>query len=392
MQEAGCAGKVGLALGGGVARGLAHIGVLKVLAEEGIRPDFVAGTSAGSLVGALFCHGLDWRQIREVALGVEWKDLVSFRPTRLGFARTGRLEAQLEKLLEGARFEDLALPLCAVAVDIANGEEVLLDRGPVARAVRASCSIPGIFEPTPWEERLLVDGGLINDVPADVAAAMGAETVIAVDLNRNRVGTRPPENLFDVILDSLNILLRNSVQKGIAAADVRVVPDLAGLGYRNLRLMDTFIQRGEAAMRAAVGQLHALSGGAMTDRRRGHPAALGARRLAREARTVGLMIGLYCRRFHRPRPGAPCPECEGLRAYALERIARCPHGERKPVCARCPVHCYRPQRREEIRRVMRFAGPRMLLVHPVLAIGHLMTLGRQAALAHLAHRFGRARG
>ena len=252
------AGRIGLALGGGVARGLAHIGVLKVLEEEGIRVGCVAGTSAGSLVGALFCHGLDWRQIRELAMGVEWKDLVSFLPTRLGFARTGRLEEKLEELLGGARFEDLAVPLRAVAVDIANGEEVVLDRGPVARAVRASCSLPGIFEPTPWEERLLVDGGLINDVPADVAAAMGAECVVAVDLKGDRLGTRPPENIFDVIIDSLNILIRNTVQKGISAADVRVVPDMTGLGYRNLRLADTFIARGEAAMRAAVGRLHAL--------------------------------------------------------------------------------------------------------------------------------------
>ncbi len=250
--------RIGLALGGGVARGLAHIGVLKVLEEEGIPVDFVAGTSAGSLFGALFCRGFRWRQMRELALGVEWRDLLSFRPGRLGFASTAKLEVRLEKLLEGARFEDLDVPLCAVAVDIASGEDVVLDRGSVARAVRASCSIPGIFEPTPWEGRLLVDGGLVNDVPADVACGMGADRVIAVDLNRDRIANRPPETLFDVFIDSLNILLRNSIQKGITDADIRIVPDLAGLGYRNLKIMDTFIARGEAAMRAGLGQARAM--------------------------------------------------------------------------------------------------------------------------------------
>ncbi len=250
--------KIGLALGGGVARGMAHIGVLKALEEEGIPVDFVAGTSAGGLIGALFCKGFGWRQIREAALGIEWKDLISFRPTRLGFARTQKLEDRLNDVLQEARFEDLRVPLRVVTVDIATGEELVIGRGPVARAVRASASLPGIFEPTCWEGRMLVDGGLVNDVPADVARAMGADLVIAVDLNRDRVGGRPPENVIDVILDSLNILLRNACQKGITHADVLIVPDLAGLGYRNLKQLETFIGRGEAAMRAGMERLREL--------------------------------------------------------------------------------------------------------------------------------------
>ena len=112
----------------------------------------------------------------------------------------------------------------------------------------------------------------------------------------------------------------------------------------------------------------------------------------REARTLELMIGLRCRRLHRPPSGALCPDCGRLRDYARERLARCPHGEGKPVCSRCSIHCYRPERREEIRRVMRFAGPRMLFVHPLLAIGHLAAARLPAPLARRKRRGGRRAG
>jgi NTE family protein len=245
-------GKVGLALGGGVARGLAHIGVLKVLEEERIGIDLVAGTSVGSLIGALFCSGLGWRHIYEAAVDVRWKDLVRPALPGLGLVKTDRFERMVGRLIRDARFEDLKIPFKAVAVDITTGEEVVLDRGPVALAVRASCSLPGIFEPTAWEGRLLVDGGLVNDVPADVVRRMGAERVIGVDLNHDRVSTRPPDSLIDVIIYSLNILIRSNIQKGITHADCLVVPDLEGFGYRNLRRLEECIERGEAAMRGCL--------------------------------------------------------------------------------------------------------------------------------------------
>jgi NTE family protein len=244
--------KLGLALGGGGARGLAHIGVLKVLEEEGLAADFVAGTSVGSLIGALYCCGYGWRELQELASTTDWSDLVTFTVPRLGLVNARKLERLVDRLVGGRTIGELPIPFRAVAVDITAGEEVVLTQGPVSRAVRASASIPGIFEPVRWEERLLVDGGLLNNVPSDVVRDMGAEVVLAVNLSGERVKSHPPENLLDVLLYSLEVLIYGQGQRGTAAADVRVVPDLDGFSYRNLGRWKEMVERGELAMRAAL--------------------------------------------------------------------------------------------------------------------------------------------
>ncbi|UCF97676.1 MAG: patatin-like phospholipase family protein [Spirochaetaceae bacterium] len=251
--------KIGLALGGGAARGLAHIGVLKVLEEEGIVIHRVAGTSAGSLIGSLFCAGLGWQKIAEVARNIDWGNLVSPTWPSLGLVSPDKLEKTLNDILRRKRFEELAVPFRAVAVDIASGEEVVLNSGAVARAVRASCSIPGIFEPTEFEGRLLVDGGLVNDVPTDVVKDMGAELVIGVDLNADRVINRRPENLIEIFYRSLNILIYNSTQRARRVADVMVVPELQGFAYHDLSRLDELIARGTKAMRAQINKVKKLT-------------------------------------------------------------------------------------------------------------------------------------
>jgi NTE family protein len=244
--------KLGLALGGGGARGLAHIGVLKVLEEEGLAADFVAGTSIGSLIGALYCCGYTWEQLHELARSTDWSDLVTFTVPRLGLVNARKLERLVARLTGGRTIEQLPVPFRAVTVDITAGEVVVLAEGPVSKAVRASASIPGIFEPTRWEGRLLVDGGLLDNVPTGVARDMGADVVLAVNLSGERVQSRPPENILDVLLYSLEILIHGQGQRGTAAADVPVVPDLAGFSYRNLGRLAEMIERGEVAMRAAL--------------------------------------------------------------------------------------------------------------------------------------------
>lgn len=247
--------KLGLALGGGAARGLAHIGVLKVLEEEQIVVHFVAGTSAGSLIGSLYCAGLSWMQIKEVAEGIDWRDLVSPTWPSLGIVNPDKLEKTLNGLLRRRRFEDLPIPFRAVAVDITTGEEVVLSSGSVATAVRASCSIPGIFEPTELGGRLLVDGGLVNDVPTDVVKTMGADVVIGVDLNADRVTNRRPENVIEVFFRSLNILIHNSAQRARRVADIMVVPRLEGFAYHDLGRLDELIVEGERALREQIGKV-----------------------------------------------------------------------------------------------------------------------------------------
>jgi NTE family protein len=164
----------------------------------------------------------------------------------------GKLEKTLSRILQRKRFEDLSIPFRAVAVDIATGEEVVLSSGPVAAAVRASCSIPGIFEPKELEGRLLVDGGLVNDVPTDVVKAMGADLVIGVDLKADRVINRRPENLIEVFFRSLNILIHNSAQRAGRIADIMVIPRLAGFAYHDLTRLDQLIDEGERAMRENI--------------------------------------------------------------------------------------------------------------------------------------------
>jgi len=250
--------KIGLALGGGAARGLAHIGVLKVLEEEQIRIHCVAGTSAGSLIGSLFSAGFSWQKIKETARDIDWGDLVSPTWPTLGIVNPAKLERTLDRMLRGRGFEDLSIPFRAVAVDITNGEEVVLQSGSVARAVRASCSIPGIFEPTELEGRLLVDGGLLNDVPTDVVGDMGADRVIGVDLNADRIVPKRPENLIEIFYRSLNILIYNSAQRARRAADVMVVPRLEGFSYHDLGALDELIARGERAMRDQIAAVKKL--------------------------------------------------------------------------------------------------------------------------------------
>jgi len=245
---------VSLALGGGGARGIAHLGVLKVLAEERIRVRCVAGTSAGSLVGALLCTGRDWRWMLEAVRRLQWSDLVAPVVPRMGLLSTERLERYLERSLGSVRIEDLPLPFVAVAVDITTGAQVILRSGPVASAVRASCSVPGIFEPVDLDGRLLVDGGLLNDVPADVARTLGGGPVLAVNLNGGVRREHRPRTIFDVISGSLAVLALHGIQQGLAGADIVVSPDLGGTGYHDLRRVDELVATAESAARTALAE------------------------------------------------------------------------------------------------------------------------------------------
>jgi NTE family protein len=250
--------KIGLALGGGAARGLAHIGTLKVLAEEAIAPDFVAGTSAGSLIGALLCAGFSWHEIRKRAIQVSWSDLVEPIFPIMGLVKSEKLEKLLGTMLSDRSFEELNIPLSVVTVDILTGDEVILRSGSVARAVQASCSIPGLFKPVDRDDRLLVDGGLINNLPSNIVREMGAEVVIAVDLISDVVNTNPPKNIVDILYYSFNIMIRNAARKGLEDADCVIKPDLRGFSYHRLGRLDELMARGEMAARESLSILRAL--------------------------------------------------------------------------------------------------------------------------------------
>ena len=245
---------VGLALSGGAVRGAAHVGVLQVLEEAGIRPDLVAGTSAGSLVGALYCAGVPLGDMKAEALELKWSKIGKVTRPRLGWFDISHLEERLNEQIERRTFAELAIPFAAVTADILAGEVVVLREGSVAAAVRASCSVPGIFTPTVQGERLLVDGGVLNNLPVSVAREMGADYVIAVDLFPSGQRFRQPRHLAEMaMLVFYNIALLAHRERD--EADCLIMPDIGHLGIIDFSHTAELIARGREAAEAALPQL-----------------------------------------------------------------------------------------------------------------------------------------
>lgn len=243
---------VGLVFGGGAARGYAHIGVIKILEEAEITVDYVAGASVGSVFGALFCAGLGWREIEDHARSIKWRNLISFHLDKRGIFLADKLEEHLDTLIGGRQFEELDIPLSVTAVDAQNGSQIVLDNGNVASAVRASCSVPGIFPPYEKNGSVLIDGGMRNSVPADVVKKMGADFVIAVNLNGERIHNSYPKNAFQILKNTVNILISNNMVVGMPFIDILVVPDLTEFKYGSLRKKKDIIRKGEEAMSEAL--------------------------------------------------------------------------------------------------------------------------------------------
>ncbi len=195
--------RLGLALSGGAARGLAHVGVLKVFAEHGVRVDRVAGTSAGALVGGALAAGMSAEEIEKIGRSLRWRDLGRMTVSRLGVQSNAVLEKYVRERFPVSRFEELPTPFAAVATDLRTGAAVVMrDEGDLGFAVRASCAIPGWYVPvTDAKGRQLVDGGLVANLPVSVARALGAEVVVAVDVNSE--GAKflgPPASVLGVLL------------------------------------------------------------------------------------------------------------------------------------------------------------------------------------------------
>jgi NTE family protein len=192
--------KMGLALGSGSAKGLAHIGVIKVLTANRIPIDFIAGSSMGALIGALYASGLSVEQMEDIACNTDWKLTAKmFTPTLpwAGLVEGNRIRQFFRTLMGERNFNDLKLPFAAVATDVHTGEEIIIENGSLVEAVRASISIPGVFTPVRHQNRFLVDGGIVNPVPADVVRTMGADRVIAVNVTSSLDSTVQKITLAD---------------------------------------------------------------------------------------------------------------------------------------------------------------------------------------------------
>jgi len=244
--------KVGLALGGGFARGIAHIGVLQALLSNQIPIDLIAGTSAGSLVGAMYCAGLDPWLMERVVEQMNWRALVKLRLRRDGLLDAEGLERFIIGQVGDLDFRDLKVPFTAVATDLLTGQAVLLDSGRVSVAVRASCAFPGIFLPVRVGQHTLVDGGLTNPVPSTVVRGMGADLIIGVELNRPRNQSRPPRNLLHIMLYSLALVQRPHIEKALHDADVIVRPDLNDFSVMELERANDMVRTGREATEAVI--------------------------------------------------------------------------------------------------------------------------------------------
>ncbi|ABF41468.1 Patatin [Candidatus Koribacter versatilis Ellin345] len=248
--------KIGIALGGGFARGLAHIGVLRVLQEEGIPIDFVAGTSVGSIVGASFCSGISAREMQEIAAIVRFKDFARWSLNKLGFCTSDRMDRFLCKIVKCKTFEELNIPLAVVATDLTTGEGVVFRSGPIVEAVRASCAYPGMFQPVRVNGRLLVDGMLAHAVPTTPLRDMGADRVLAVYLSAHWVNLKGPRHVFDVIGQCFSIAQAKMSGIWKRDADLVIEPNVDGFAYDGFDRATDLIRAGENSIREVVPTIH----------------------------------------------------------------------------------------------------------------------------------------
>ncbi len=243
---------IGVALGGGFARGIAHIGVLKVLEEESIPVRFVTGTSVGALIGASYCSGLSLEELEKVAHSCRFTTFARWTVSRYGFASNDRMVSFLNRTLKVKTFEELRIPLGVTATDFNTGEGVVFHSGSIIDPVRASCAYPGMFLPVNIRGRWLVDGMLSHPVPTAPLHEMGADRVVAVHLKGQWSKDGAPRHLFDVIGQSFAIAQDQMSHLWRGAADVIVEPDVAGFAYDDFRRASELIRCGEVAMRQAL--------------------------------------------------------------------------------------------------------------------------------------------
>lgn len=247
--------KIGLALSGGAARGIAHIGVLKYIEEKKIKISCIAGTSAGSIVGSLYCSGKSIEQLSKIASTMSWRDLINFSFPKKGIIDSKLLLRLLKEHLGDMVFSDLKTPLVVNAVDLSNGEEIVIEEGPVVEAVQASCAIPGIFTPVKWNNRLLVDGGLLDNLPARHLSDRNMDYIIAVNVGAQRPLQKEPDNIFEILVQSYDIIWRNRDMPAYDYSDVIIEPELGDISFHDTSKPDILIDRGYDAAKEALGKM-----------------------------------------------------------------------------------------------------------------------------------------
>jgi NTE family protein len=218
--------RIGLALGGGAILGAAHIGALKALEEKGIAISCISGTSIGAFVAALYAFGKSVQEIEAIAADLDWLDAAAFSLSKFGLLSNEKLGETFKQAVGDAQFSEAGISLALVATDIGSCEKVVLREGDVSTAVMASACVPGIFIPVDISGRMLVDGGLVENVPLSPLEEMGAEILIGVDLNARR-RYKKPEDIVDVLANALDIAIDNATRLQTKKADLLITPELS---------------------------------------------------------------------------------------------------------------------------------------------------------------------
>ena len=238
--------KVGIAFGGGGARGFAHLGALKAFEQFGVKFDFVAGTSAGSLVGAFYANGYNFKELYEISKNVRVKDIrknvIPFTASKLD-----SLAEIVRKNLGDKNIEDSIIPFAAVAVDLKSAKEVCFRKGNLASAVCGSCAVPGVFQPVEYNDMILADGGLQNTIPADIPKYFGCDYVVAIDVNKSRLYGTNSTKFLDVLSCSIRILMKSNAIRGYVNADVVVGPETKRFKSTSTDGLDDMIEEGYKA-------------------------------------------------------------------------------------------------------------------------------------------------
>ena len=234
---------IGLCLGGGGARGFGHLGALKAFEEYGINFDMVAGCSVGSLVGAMMCAGKTFKQIYNMSKGLEVKDIkrskIKFMPST-----TDGLEELVTNNIKAKNIEDLPKKLYVVSVDVKTGKEIVFEKGELSKIVAGSCAVPGVFYAVSYNDMTLVDGGVMNNIPADVLKKKGCDVIITIDVNSTRGGGTNSDKFYDVLMASFGIMMKNNSKQGYEYSDIVIKPDMKRFKSTKLDGYETMIQEG----------------------------------------------------------------------------------------------------------------------------------------------------
>lgn len=248
--------KIGLALGAGASRGFAHIGVLQVMEENGIKPDYIAGSSIGSIIGAIYAAGMTPKMMEGIAENLN-TSLYDVGFSRRGFIRGNRVNELIKLLTKDQEFKDLDIPLAVTAVDLITSERVIIQEGKVYQGVRASISIPGVFQPVELGDKVLIDGGILERVPVNVVRKMGADIVIGVDVAFRGLH-RPPENFIETIIQTMEVMELEIIRHTIPTGDIIIQPDVELTNPLSLDNVSAAIEAGRVATWDTMGEIKEL--------------------------------------------------------------------------------------------------------------------------------------